>query len=55
MIQSLPQIVLKKEELVQILIGNLNKQDNKALEVVLDLIAALARDLQYDFYPYLFE
>ncbi len=51
-IQSLPQIVHRKDELIAILIENLKREGNGAQNVVLELIVSLARDLQTDFYPY---
>ncbi|XP_077531499.1 small subunit processome component 20 homolog [Haemaphysalis longicornis] len=50
-IHTLPQIVLRKDALLDIIKTQLGNLENKALDAVLDLTVALARDLQYDFYP----
>lgn len=51
-IESLPQLVLQKDAISQALKNQLSKKDNKALDATLEMTVALARDLQYDFYPY---
>ncbi|CAN7995062.1 unnamed protein product, partial [Ixodes hexagonus] len=51
-IRTLPQIILRKDALVDILKENLANLDNRALDAVLELTVALARDLQRDFYVY---
>lgn len=51
-VQTLPQVVMRKEELITILKDNLKEKDNKALGVTLELVTALAQDLRLDFYPY---
>uniref|UniRef100_A0A131YFV3 U3 small nucleolar RNA-associated protein 20 n=1 Tax=Rhipicephalus appendiculatus TaxID=34631 RepID=A0A131YFV3_RHIAP len=50
-IHTLPQIVLRKDALLDIIKTQLGNLENKALDAVLDITVALARDLQYDFYP----
>lgn len=50
-IHTLPQIVLRKDALLDIVKTQLGNLENKALDAVLDITVALARDLQYDFYP----
>ncbi|XP_049511319.1 small subunit processome component 20 homolog [Dermacentor silvarum] len=50
-IHTLPQIVLRKDALLEIIKTQLGNRENKALDAVLDITVALARDLQYDFYP----
>ncbi|RWS09630.1 hypothetical protein B4U79_02561 [Dinothrombium tinctorium] len=49
---TLAQIVHRKDELIEILKGCLKNSENKALEVALELVVALAFDLQNEFYPY---
>ncbi|XP_075529751.1 small subunit processome component 20 homolog [Dermacentor variabilis] len=50
-IHTLPQIVLRKDALLEIIKTQLGNRENKALDAILDITVALARDLQYDFYP----
>ncbi|KAK8782799.1 hypothetical protein V5799_015864 [Amblyomma americanum] len=50
-VHTLPQIVLRKDALLDIIKTQLGNLENKALDAVLDITVALARDLQYDFYP----
>ena len=49
--KTLPQVVLRKDFLIETLIGCL-KADNMALDAALEMLSALACDLQSDFYPY---
>ncbi|XP_022238550.1 small subunit processome component 20 homolog [Limulus polyphemus] len=51
-IQLLPQVLHRKDELVEILQESLQKVDNLALDATLEFVVALARDIQKDFYPY---
>ncbi|XP_054159588.1 small subunit processome component 20 homolog [Oppia nitens] len=51
-VQTLPQIINRKNELIDILVANLQINDNLANDVVLELIVSLARDLNTDFYEY---
>ncbi|XP_015925192.1 small subunit processome component 20 homolog [Parasteatoda tepidariorum] len=51
-IQTLSQIVFRKDEIIEILLKHLSKTESLALDAILELVVALARDLQHDFYPY---
>lgn len=51
-VRNLVQIIHRKNLIAQVLIDELKKEDSKALNAVLDLIVALARDLQSDFYEF---
>lgn len=51
-VQSLVQIIHRKRELMQILTDGLKVEDSKALNAILELIVALARDLQSEFYDF---
>ncbi|XP_023234617.1 small subunit processome component 20 homolog [Centruroides sculpturatus] len=51
-IQSLPQIVHKKDVIIAVLNNHLQDCSNLALDATLELVVALARDLQMDFYPF---
>lgn len=51
-VQNLVQIIHKKKFLVNILLNEIKNHENKALDATLELITALARDLQSEFYEY---
>lgn len=51
-VHSLAQVLHRKEELIEILFNVLRNPDNLALNVALELIVALARDIEAYFYPY---
>ena len=51
-VQSLMQIIHRKDELSNIIIEELKIKETKALDAILELIVALARDLQSEFYEY---
>lgn len=51
-VQNLVQILHRKNDLVKILIEELKNKESKALNAVLDLVVALARDLQSEFYEF---
>ncbi|KFM72556.1 Small subunit processome component 20-like protein, partial [Stegodyphus mimosarum] len=51
-IRNLSQIVFRQDEIIEILLKYLKKEDSLALDAVLELTVALARDLQFDFYPH---
>ena len=51
-VQNLVQIIHRKRELVQILIDGLKVHESKAVNAILELIVALARDLQSEFYEF---
>ncbi|XP_059468867.1 small subunit processome component 20 homolog [Neocloeon triangulifer] len=50
--RSLAQILLNKEKIVQILFEHINQQDPLALQGLLELLVALARDMRHEFYPH---
>ncbi|XP_064489796.1 small subunit processome component 20 homolog [Ornithodoros turicata] len=50
-VETLPQLVLRKDAVIEALQNQLAKKDNKALDAVLEMVVALARDLQHYFYP----
>eukprot|EP01135_Chromosphaera_perkinsii_P004611 Nk52_evm4s292 gene=Nk52_evmTU4s292 len=51
-VQTLPQLVFHKDEIVQCLIKHLRVEKTMALEPLLELVVELARDLREQFYPY---
>ncbi|XP_054720944.1 small subunit processome component 20 homolog [Uloborus diversus] len=51
-IRNLSQIVFRQNELIEILLKYLRKEESLALDAILELVVALARDLQYEFYPH---
>nr|XP_018626916.1 small subunit processome component 20 homolog isoform X2 [Nicotiana tomentosiformis] len=53
LVQTLPQIILHKEQIVAKLLSRLDMKGRLSLEPILRLIAALSRDLLEDFLPFL--
>ncbi|XP_051119137.1 uncharacterized protein LOC127243259 [Andrographis paniculata] len=53
LVQTLPQIILQKNLIISNLISRLKIEGRLSLEPITRLIAALSRDLQNDFIPYL--
>ncbi|KAI4482212.1 hypothetical protein M0804_008763 [Polistes exclamans] len=51
-IVTLPQLLNKKQYVVDLLLEYLRKQDVLFLQPILELVVALAKDLQKDFYEY---
>ena len=51
-VKTLPQIIHDKNKIFAIIIEQLKKPDNQALDVIIELISSLAKDIQADFYPY---
>ena len=51
-VRSLPQIIHRKDQLIDILLENVNRKDNLALNAILELLVALAKDLNTDFYEH---
>ncbi|KAI1301643.1 Small subunit processome component 20 -like protein [Halotydeus destructor] len=54
LIQTLPQVLLRKNDLHEALKQNLSLE-NKALDAALELTSALASDLNAEYYPYFME
>ncbi|GAB6033711.1 U3 snoRNP protein [Chamberlinius hualienensis] len=53
--QTLPQLVLNKEIIIECLKKHLNVEGSLAYSPLLELVVALSRDLQKDFYPYFYD
>ncbi|XP_063244418.1 small subunit processome component 20 homolog [Bacillus rossius redtenbacheri] len=51
-VETLPQLLNKKDEVVALLLEFVELRDSLSLQPVLELIVALARDLHHDFYPH---
>ncbi|KAL2713487.1 small subunit processome component 20 [Vespula squamosa] len=51
-IVTLPQLLNKKQYVIDLLLEYLNKRDVLFLQPILELVVALAKDLQKDFYEY---
>ncbi|CAK9187540.1 unnamed protein product, partial [Ilex paraguariensis] len=49
---SLPELIVQKQKLVDILISHIKSCDLEALPPALELLVAIARDLGEDFYPF---
>ncbi|PZC82298.1 hypothetical protein B5X24_HaOG210854 [Helicoverpa armigera] len=49
---TVPQLVHKKEEVVDILERYLNLEDQLCLQPLLEILVSVAKDLREDFYPY---
>ena len=52
LINSLPLLLFHKEDIWKILIHHIQKPDSLAVDSLLDLLSALARDLLTEFYPF---
>ncbi|CAG0918262.1 unnamed protein product [Notodromas monacha] len=53
--ETLPQLIVTKDAVVGKLKEHLVKEDNIAVPALLELVSALARDLQFEFYPYFYD
>ncbi|CAL1294349.1 unnamed protein product [Larinioides sclopetarius] len=51
-IETLEQLVLRKDSIVEVFLKHLKKEENLALPALLELTVALARDLQHELYPH---
>ncbi|RZF48294.1 hypothetical protein LSTR_LSTR010257 [Laodelphax striatellus] len=51
-IQTLPQLVLQKQHVVDVLLDHLSLDNELSLQATLELVVALAQDLVQDFYQY---
>ncbi|KZS08061.1 Small subunit processome component 20 [Daphnia magna] len=50
-IQSLGQLLLHEEKVISLLLEHIDKENQLFLEPILELVVAVAKDLQSDFYP----
>ena len=52
LVQDLKQLLFYKDEVFEILCKHLSHSNSTCLDALLDLMAQLTRDLQYEIYPY---
>ncbi|KAI3637330.1 hypothetical protein MIR68_004655 [Amoeboaphelidium protococcarum] len=52
LVNTFNQVVFYKDDIVQVLLNHLNKDQSLAMDALLNLVTMLAKDLRDDFYPY---